>query len=108
MHLGMVECLVPFIGHYDLTSDLVFEKLCPEHISYIIKGRNPKFGVWMQHLVAECHVPFWATLTLTSDLVCRIIVSKTYLLYNLRCISQICCVDTSLDADVPHTIFRSL
>ena len=24
---------------------LFLEKLCPEHISYIIKGRNPKFGV---------------------------------------------------------------
>ena len=31
-----------------LTSGLVFRKSCPEHISYIIKGRNPKFGGWMQ------------------------------------------------------------
>ena len=36
-----------------LTSDLVFRKSCPEHISYIIKGRNPKFGEWMQLLKAE-------------------------------------------------------
>ena len=35
-------------------------------------------------------------LTLTSDLVCRIIVSRTYLLYYLRWESQICCIDTSL------------
>ena len=41
-----------------LTSDLVFRKLCPEHISYIIKGRNPKIVVWMQPLMAECHLPF--------------------------------------------------
>ena len=41
-----------------LTSDLVFRKSCPEHISYIITGRNPTFGVWMQVWMAECHVPF--------------------------------------------------
>ena len=47
---------------------------------------------------------FGVTLTLTSDLVCRIIMSRTYLLYYLRWESQICCMDTSLDADVSHTI----
>ena len=91
-----------------LTSDLVLEKLCPQHISYIIKGRSPKFGVWMQLLMVECHLYFLVTLTLTSDLICRIIMSKTYLLYYLRWESKICCMDTSLDADVSHTIFRSL
>ena len=45
---------------------------------------------------------FWVILT--SDLVCRIIVSRTYLLCYLRWESQICCMDTSLDADVSHTI----
>ena len=35
---------------------------------------------------------FWVTLTLTSDLVCRLIVSRTYLLYYLRGESQICCM----------------
>ena len=43
-------------------------------------------------------------MTLTSDIVCRIIVSRTYLLYDLRWESQICCMDTSFDADVSHTI----
>ena len=43
-------------------------------------------------------------MTLTSDLVCRIIVSRTYLLYYLRWESQICCMDTSLDADVSYSI----
>ena len=33
-----------------LTFDLVLRKLCPEHISYIIEGRNPNFGVWMSHV----------------------------------------------------------
>ena len=28
-----------------LTSDLVFRKSCPEHISFIIKGRNSKWCV---------------------------------------------------------------
>ena len=36
-----------------LTSHLVFRKSCQEHISYIIKVRNPKFGVWMQLLMGE-------------------------------------------------------
>ena len=31
---------------------------CREHISYIIKGRNPKFCVWMQLLMVERHIPF--------------------------------------------------
>ena len=70
----------------------------------MFKGRNPKFGVWMHLLMPECHIPFWVTLTLTSDLVCRIIVSRTYLLYYLRWDSQICCMDTSLEVDVLHTI----
>ena len=42
-----------------LTSGLVFlEKSCPEYISYIIKGRNTKFGGWMQLWMVECHLPF--------------------------------------------------
>ena len=44
------------------------------------------------------------------DLVSTIIVTGAYLIYYLREESQICCMDTSLDADVSHTdtIFRSL
>ena len=59
----------------------------------------------MQLWMMECHVPFLGHLTLTSDLVCRIIVPRTYLLYDLRLESQVCCMDTSLDADVSHTVF---
>ena len=41
-----------------LTSDLVFlEKSCPEHISYIICGRNLKFGVWMHLGMTKCGIP---------------------------------------------------
>ena len=41
-----------------LTYDLVFRKSCHEHISFIIKGRNPKFGVWVQFFNFECHILF--------------------------------------------------
>ena len=37
-------------------------------------------------------------------LISRIIVSGAYLIYYLREESQICCMDTSLDANVSHTI----
>ena len=42
------------------------------------------------------------------DLISTINVTGAYLLYYLREESQICCMDTYLDADVSHTIFRSL
>ena len=38
------------------------------------------------------------------DLIFRIIASGVYLIYYLREEFQICCMDTSLDADVSHTI----
>ena len=44
-------------GSLTLTSDLVCRKIVSRAYSYIIKGRNPKFGVWMQLLMAEYHVP---------------------------------------------------
>ena len=100
---GGVSCTILWVT-VTLTSDLVFRKIVSG--AYIIKGKNPKFVVWMQFLMAEYHVPFLGHLT--SDLVCRIIVSRTYLLYYFRWESQICCMDTSLDADLSHTIFRSL
>ena len=31
---------------------------CPVHISYILRGRNTKFGVWMHLGMGQCHVPF--------------------------------------------------
>ena len=37
-------------------------------------------------------------------LISTIIVSGAYLIYYLRKESPICCMDTSLDADVSHTI----
>ena len=54
---------------------------CREHISYIIWGRNSKFGLWMHLGMAECHVSFGVTVALTSDLIFRIIVSQVYFFY---------------------------
>ena len=42
------------------------------------------------------------------DLISTIIVSGAYPIYYLREESHICCKDTFLDADVSHTIIRSL
>ena len=42
------------------------------------------------------------------DLFSTIIESGAYLIYYLREESQICCMDTSLDAGVSHTNFRPL
>ena len=38
------------------------------------------------------------------DLISRVIVLGAYSIYYSREESQICCMDTSLDADVSHTI----
>ena len=40
----------------NLTFDLSLEKSCPEHIFYIIRGRNLKFGVWMHLGMTKCRV----------------------------------------------------
>ena len=41
---------------------------CPVHISYILWGRNSKFGVWMHLGIVECHVPFLGHCDLDLDL----------------------------------------
>ena len=79
MHLGIPECHKPFLGHCDLDLWSRFQELlCPEHISYIIWCRNPKFGVVIPLGMAEWCIPFWVilTLTLTSGL-----ISSFFLLY---------------------------
>ena len=58
-----------------------------EHISYIIRGSNLKFGVWMNLGMRKCRVPKLGhcDLELTSDLVSRNCnESGAYLLYSLR------------------------
>ena len=56
--LGWLSVLYYLQVTVTLTSDLVLEKSCLGHISYIIKVRNPKLSMWMQLRMAECHVPF--------------------------------------------------
>ena len=41
---------------------------CPVHISYILWGRNSKFGVWIHLGMAECRVPFSGHCDLDLDL----------------------------------------
>ena len=41
---------------------------CPVHISYILWGRNSKFGVWIHLGMAECRVPFSGHCELDLDL----------------------------------------
>ena len=102
---GGVSCTILWVT-VTLNSDLVFRKVVYRAFLILLKVRIPNLvggcNFWWRSITYH----FWVTLT--SDLVCRIIVSRTYLLYYLRWESQICCMDTSLDADVSHTIFRSL
>ena len=56
--LGWWSVLYHLRVNVTLASGLVFRKSCPEHISYIIKVRNPKFSGLMQLWIAECHIPF--------------------------------------------------
>ena len=89
MHLGMPECHKPFLGHCDLDLWPSFhELLCPEHISYIIWCRNPKFGVVIPLGMAEWCIQFWVilTLTLTSGFISRFfLLYYSYLSSNVSC-----------------------
>ena len=53
--------------------------------------------------MAECHASIF-----NLDLISKIIMPGAYLIYYLREEYQICCMDTSLDADVSQNILRSL
>ena len=89
MHLGMPECHKPFLGHCDLDLWPSFQELlCPEHISYIIWCRNPKFGVEIPLGMAEWCIQFWVilTLTLTSGFISRFfLLYYSYLSSNVSC-----------------------
>ena len=89
MHLGMPECHKPFLGHCDLDLWPNFQELlCPEHISYIIWCRNPKFGVVIPLGMAEWCIQFWVilTLTLTSGFISRFfLLYYSYLSSNVSC-----------------------
>ena len=85
MHLAMTECHIPFSGHFDLNLKPIFKNYCVQSISLIF------FEVGSPNLVCICILGwrsvtyhFQVTVTMTSDLVLRIIVSRAYLLYDLR------------------------
>ena len=89
MHLGIGECHVPFSGHCDLDLWPSFQELlCPEHISYIIWCRNPKFGVEIPLGMAEWCIQFWVTLTLTLT---SGFISRFFLLYYSYLSSNVSC-----------------
>ena len=48
------ECSILFPGH----CNLVLAKSCREYISYILWGRNLKFGMWIDLRAAKCHILF--------------------------------------------------
>ena len=85
MHLGVAECHTPFLVTVTLTSDLVLKNNCGRSTSHIL------FEIGIPNLVCECILGWSSVLyhlrvsvTLTFDLICRIIVSRTYLLYYLN------------------------
>ena len=91
-----------------LTSDLVFRIIVPRAYLILLKVGilNSVCGCNFGLRSVTNHFP--VILTLTFDLFCRIIMSRTYLLYYLRWNPKFVVLDTSLDAGVSHTIFRSL
>ena len=68
------------------------------------------FELGIPNLVCGCILGWQSVMYLFCDLdlISTINVSGAYLIYYLREESKICCMDTPLDADVSHTIFRSL
>ena len=67
------------------------------------------FELGIPNLMCGCILGWQSVMYQFCDLylISTIIVSGAYLIYYLREESQICCMDTSLDADLSHTIFRS-
>ena len=87
-----------------LTSDLVFRIIMFGAFFSIL------FELGIPNLVCGC-IFGWQSVMYQFcdlDLISSIILSGAYIIYYLREESQIFCMDTSLDADVSHTICRSL
>ena len=64
------------------------------------------FELGIPNLVCGCILGWQSIMNQFCDfaLISTIIMSGAYLIYYLREECQICCMDTSLDADVSHTI----
>ena len=67
-----------------MTLTFFLELSYQEYISYIILGRNPKFGVWMLFGFQYVADHFSGSVTLTYVLVSRIIMYGAYCLHYLR------------------------
>ena len=52
----MAECHILLWTTETSTSDLLVELSCSEHVSYIILGGKPEFGVWLHLGMTECRV----------------------------------------------------
>ena len=79
-HVSASSQSLRFILSLSLYSSFITSR--PEHIFYIIWGRIPKFGVWVNLGMVKCIVLFIISLCdLNLDLVSWIIVSRVYLLY---------------------------
>ena len=100
MRLGVAKCGIPCLGHCYLglwprfwnnrgwsIFSILFELGIPNLVCGCIFG-------WQSVMYQFCD----------HDLISRIILLGAYLIYYLREESQICCMDTSLEADVSHTI----
>ena len=87
-----------------MTSDLVFRIIMFRAFFCIL------FELGIPNLVCGCIFGWQSVMYQFCDLhlISRIILSGAYLIYHLREESQNCCMGTSLDADVSHTIFWSL
>ena len=102
--LGWPSVAYQFWVTVTLTPDLVFRIIMFGAFFPIL------FELGIPNLVCGC-IFGWQSVMYQFcdlDLISRIILSGAYLIYYLREESQICCMDTSLDADVSHTSFRSL
>ena len=98
--LGWPSVAYPFGVTVTLTSDLVFRIIMfRAFFSILFKPGIPNlmcgciFG-WQSFMYQFCDL----------HLISRIILSGAYLIYYLREESKICCMDTSLGADMSHTI----
>ena len=86
-----------------LTSDLVFNIIMFGAFFLL-------FELGIPNLVCGCIFGWQSVMYQLNDLnlISKRIVSGAYLKYYLREESLICCMDTSLDDDVSHIIFRPL
>ena len=98
--LGWPSVAYHFWVTVTLTSDLVFKIILFGAFFSIL------FELGIPNLVCGC-IFGWSSVMYQFcdlDLISRIILSGAYLIYYSSEESQICCMDTSLDADVSHTI----